>query len=83
MKYLILISILSLSLSCKQEESSQVSSSQLGSTQSAVAKDDFSDFEKKEKDESCGTEKDIEKELIEAQKKKEFKLGGTTDCTVE
>ena len=32
---------------------------------------------------TLGKEKDIEKELIEAQKKKEVKLGGSTDCKVQ
>ena len=87
MKKFLLAIILLTTLSCKKEETNSTAvtssaSTTLGST--TTAKDDFSDLTE-EKDESCGTEKDIEKEIMEASKKKdkEVKLGGTTDCTIQ
>ena len=86
MKKLLLAIILLTTLSCKKEEASATTttpvSTKLGST--TTEKDDFSDLTE-EKDESCGTEKDIEKQIMEASKKKEkeVKLGGTTDCTIQ
>lgn len=69
-------------LSCHKEEAPKVAQVQ----QSAVvqAEDDFSDLKKKD-DESCDTEEDLEKKIMEQAKKKPakaFKLqGGDTGCT--
>ncbi len=84
MKKVFLALILLLTISCKKEEVSTTSTPDLNlGASSSTVNDDFSDLKKKEEDESCGTEKDIEKELIEQQKKKEFKLGGSSDCTIQ
>lgn len=84
MKKLSLALFILLTLSSCKEEAKPVSSADAVSSAAATKAEDF-DFEKKDKDESCSTEEDLEKQIEKAKKApKAFKLqGGDPGCTTD
>lgn len=85
---LTVIMLISLTLfSCQKETKAPASDGISGAGSSAAEAGNGKDFsfDKKEKDESCDTEEDLEKQIEEAKKKKEaFKLQGNDGgCTVD
>lgn len=90
MRYLIFLFLIAFTVSCQQETKAPASTTTTGAdgVSSAAAQptngQDFN-FDKKDKDESCDTEEDLEKKIEEAKKKQEaFKLQGNDEgCTVD
>ena len=77
-------------MSCQKDETPKIKYSTTLSApkkeavaQGVSAPDDFRDFKKKDEEEGCTDEEELEKKLLEA--KKAFKLQGETDedCTVQ
>ncbi|MCR9203147.1 MAG: hypothetical protein NXH75_01110 [Halobacteriovoraceae bacterium] len=71
--------------SCKEDTKPAVSTSADAVSSAAVTKTEDFDFEKKDKDESCSTEEDLEKQIEKAKKAPTaFKLqGGDPGCATD
>ncbi len=87
MTNLSLILMLFIVIGCQEQTKTVASQDGVSgaATSAPIAGSNEIDFEKKEKDESCDTEEDLEKQIEEAKKKQEaFKLqGGDSGCSTD
>lgn len=88
MNKLILLTLVLITItSCQQEkkDTAPIADAVSSAAAASSAAQDNLDFEKKDKDESCSTEEDLEKQIEKAKKEpKAFKLqGGDPGCSTD